>query len=144
MRVGRFLSASQVSASGLSAERKRMEVVANNIANAHSTRTPDGSAFRRRDIVFAAAMDSKDPFAANGLNGVKVVSVQEDNSPLPQVYNPGHPDADDKGMVTMPNVSIPNEMVDMMTASRAYEANLKMLTTFREMAEQTLSLLRAT
>lgn len=143
MNFGRVLSSSQVAASGLSAERKRMEVVANNIANAHSTRAPGGTAFRRRDVIFAAAMNADDPFAPEGLRGVEVIGVEEDPSELPRVYNPGHPDADEQGMVTMPNVSIPNEMIDMMTASRAYEANLRVLTTFREMAEQTLSLLRA-
>lgn len=143
MRFGRVLSASQVAASGLSAERKRMEVVANNIANAHSTRTPDGTPFRRHNVIFAAAADASDPMAPEGMRGVEVVGVTEDPSELPQVYNPGHPDADADGMVTMPNVSIPTEMVDMMTASRAYEANLSVLSSFREMAEQTLALLRA-
>jgi len=141
MRTGRILSTTQVAASGLSAERQRMEVVANNIANAHTTRTPDGGPFRRRNVVFAAVM--ADGASADGLQGVEVVGVQTDNSELPRIHDPGHPDADDEGMVTMPNVSIPNEMVDMMTASRAYEANLRVLTTFREMAQQTLSLLRA-
>ncbi len=119
-----------------------MEVVANNIANAHSTRTPEGGAFRRQDIVFAAAMSDRSD-GPDGLRGVQVVGIEPDDSELPQIYNPGHPDANADGMVTMPNVSIPNEMVDMMTASRAYEANLRVLTLFREMAEQTLSLLRA-
>lgn len=143
MRFGRVLSSSQVAASGLAAERKRMEVVANNIANAHSTRTPDGKPFRRHNVVFAAAADASDPDSPEGMRGVEVVDVIEDPSELPQVYNPGHPDADANGMVTMPNVSIPTEMVDMMTASRAYEANLSVLSSFRELAEQTLALLRA-
>ena len=120
-----------------------MEVAANNIANAHTTRTAGGGgAYRRRDIVFATAMDAHDPRSADGLAGVEVVGVEPDNSEMPSVYNPGHPDADENGMVEMPNVSIPNEMIDMMTASRAYEANVRVLTTIREMVEQTLSLLR--
>ena len=119
-----------------------MEVVANNIANAHSTRTPQGGPFRRRDVLFSAVMR---PGGTTGekMGGVQIVSIEEDTSELPRIHNPTHPDADVDGMVTMPNVTIPNEMVDMMTASRAYEANLRVLTTFREMAQQTLSLLRA-
>lgn len=141
MSFGQILSSTRIAASGLSAERRRMEVVANNIANAHSTRSETGGPFRRRDVIFSASMSG--PEAANGLGGVEIVDVREDMSELPLVYIPGHPDADENGMVRMPNVSIPNEMVDMMTASRAYEANLRVLTTFREMAQQTLSLLRA-
>lgn len=141
MSAGRIFSSTQVAASGLSAERKRMEVVSNNIANAHSTRTESGTAFRRRDVVFAAV--NGNGRAADEFGGVQVLAVEEDLSELPRVYSPGHPDADDQGMLTMPNVSIPTEMVDLMTASRAYEANLRVLSTFRDMAEQTLTLLRA-
>ena len=74
--------------------------------------------------------------------GVRVVGVESDMSELPEIYDPGHPDANEDGYVQMPNVKIPHEMVDMMTASRAYEANLKSLQTFRQLAEQALSLLR--
>ncbi len=134
-----------ISASGLAAERQRMEVVANNIANAHTTRTPGGGPYRRQQVVFAAALQSALGGAASGVGevgGVRVVGIQPDLSALPRVYSPGHPDADEDGFVTMPNVKLPNEMVDLMTASRAYEANLKALRTFKKMAEQALSLLR--
>jgi len=121
-----------------------MEVVANNIANARSTRTPQGGPYRRQHLVFSSAYDEAagpGP-SANNLRGVRVVSVESDHSELPRVFQPGHPDADQDGFVTMPNVKLPNEMVDLITASRAYEANLRALSTFRRLAEQALSLLR--
>ena len=134
-----------ISASGLSAERYRMEVIANNIANANSTRTPEGGPYRRQQVVFAAQMG--DPLTTeqdtvSRMAGVSVSGITHDQSDLPMVYNPGHPDADARGMVLMPNVKIPYEMVDMITASRAYEANLRSIRSFREMAQQTLTLLR--
>jgi flagellar basal-body rod protein FlgC len=138
-------SAADISASGLSAERQRMEIVANNIANAHSTRTPQGGPFRRQNVVFSAAYDEAaagSRRSAQDLRGVRVVSVEADQSQLPRVYQPGHPDADADGYVTMPNVKLPNEMVDLITASRAYEANLRALSTFKSMVEQALTLLR--
>lgn len=119
------------SASGMSAERFRMEVIANNLANAHSTRSANGGPFRRQDVVFAEV-----------LGGVQAVDVVEDPSPLQRVYMPGHPDADREGFVSMPNVELPVEMVNLITAARAYEANLKAAQTFRQMNEQALALLR--
>ncbi len=141
MGFGTILSTTDVSASGLSAERLRMEVIANNIANANTTRTREGGPFRRRDVVFATAFEglSNDEFG-----GVQVAGIQADGSELPRVYRPGHPDADASGYVTMPNVSLANEMVDLITASRAYEANLRSLRTFRQMVENALSLLQRT
>ena len=140
-----IFSATDVSASGLAAERLRMEVVANNIANAHSTRSPEGGPFRRQQVVFASVLDSITGQLTKGasqLGGVEVVQVRPDMSDLPQVYQPGHPDANQEGFVTMPNVNVAGEMVDLITAQRAYEANLRSLRSFREMVEQTLSLLR--
>ena len=141
-----LLSVTNISASGLAAERLRMEVVANNIANANSTRTPGGGPFRRQDVVFSAVLDDRmqAPGAGNPhLGGVKIVGVQDDPSEFPRVYNPGHPDADASGMVTMPNVNLPMEMVNLITATRAYEANLRVLRSFTQMAEQTLTLARS-
>lgn len=139
-------SAIDISASGLAAERYRMEVVANNIANANSTRSAEGGPYRRQQVIFAsrdgefsASLDELDQ-----LQGVSVQGITQDQSELPRVYNPGHPDADENGMVTMPNVRIPYEMVEMITASRSYEANLRSIKSFRQMAEQTLTLLRGT
>ena len=138
-----ILSPTDISATGLSAERLRMEVIGNNIANASTTRTREGGPYRRREVVFSAAMnDAIAPGDGSELNGVAVVGVQPDSSELPRVYQPGHPDADPQGYVTMPNVSLANEMVDLITANRGYEANLKVLKSYREMIQQTLTLLR--
>lgn len=148
MSFGQLYSATQISGSGLAAERMRMEVAANNIANANSTRTPGGGAYRRQEVIFQTVVDEAARRAhggvhgATGLNGVEVVSVSTDPSPLPKIFNPGHPDAGPDGFVQMPNVNLPVEMIDLMTASRSYEANLKSLQTFREMAEQSLSLMK--
>ncbi len=140
-----LFAATNISASGLSAERFRMEVVANNLANANSTRTPGGGPFRRQEVVFAAVMDDRMrrelPGMAN-LGGVRVEGVVDDLSDLQLVYNPGHPDADLDGYVLMPNVQLPIELVNLITANRGYEANLKVLQAFRQQIEQALTLLR--
>lgn len=145
MSFDNLLIANNISASGLSAERLRMEVVAGNIANAFSTRSPNGGPFRRQDVLFEAVLGNR--LGSRGgpqqpLLGVHVVGVQDDQSELPRVYIPGHPDADADGLVQMPNVSLPIEMVNLMTASRAYEANLKVLQAVRKQMEQTIALLR--
>lgn len=145
MAFSRLLATSQISASGLAAERQRMEVIANNIANANTTRSITGGPYRRQEMVFSEAFDMEVADAKSNpqaLQGVRVKGVEGDLTEFPQVYNPGHPDADENGMVQMPNVQLPNEMVDLITASRAYEANLKALHLFRQMTEQTLALLR--
>ena len=136
-----LFSAADISASGMSAERLRMETVANNIANANTTRTVDGTPYQRKQLVFSEMLGSESS-SPLGLNGVEVMGIDADQSEFPLVYSPGHPDADENGMLQLSNVKLPNEMVDLITASRAYEANLKALTTFKNMVEQTLSLLR--
>jgi len=144
MSMQHIFAGSQISASGLSAERTRMEVAANNIANAHTTRGENGDPYRRQRVTFASSMDQS--MMKSGLvqqmRGVQVMGIEPDMSELPQIYDPGHPQANREGYVQMSNVQIPHEMVDLMTASRAYEANLKSLQTFRELAEQALTLLR--
>jgi len=146
---GTSFAAIDISSSGLAAERYRMEIIANNIANAYSTSTANGQGpYRRQGVVFSSAVDQatqgRFSVASGGpqLGGVRVSGLVSDDSDFPRVYNPGHPHADSEGMVAMPNVSMPHEMVDLLTASRAYEANLRSLRTFREMAQQTMSLLR--
>lgn len=141
MSMKNILSGMQISSSGLSAERLRMEVVAGNIANAHSVGDKPGAAYRRQQVSFASAM-SQAGEGSSGMQGVRVLGVTKDDSPLPTVYDPGHIAADDDGFVSLSNVQIPMELVDLVTASRAYEANLKSLQTFRQMAEESLSLLR--
>lgn len=146
MAFGRILSTTDIAASGLTAERMRMEVAANNIANAHATRSADGGPYRRQTVSFSSVFNeganARDVGMARHLGGVKIDGIQADSTPLPKIFDPGHPDADADGFVTMPNVQIPHEMVDLLTASRAYEANLKSLQTHRRMAEQALSMLR--
>jgi flagellar basal-body rod protein FlgC len=133
-----------ISASGMSAERLRMEVVANNIANANSTRSAEGGPYRRQHLVFASALnDASGKETVAGLKGVEIIGTATDQSEFPLVYNPGHPDADpETGLLAMPNVKLPHEMVDLITASRSYEANLKALTSYKQMVENTLRLLR--
>ena len=142
MSLHSILSSTDITASGLSAERMRMDVVANNIANAYSTRSPNGGPYRRQQVLFSEVVANQIGKTTEGLSGVTVTGVAGDQSEFPSVYNPGHPDADANGFVMMPNVSLPNEMVDLLTASRGYEANLKSLEAFRRMTEQALELLR--
>lgn len=125
----------------LSAERIRMDVVGQNIANAQVTRGPDGQPYQRQQVVFEAALASAQGRAgAPGQAAVGVARVETDPRPPRLVYRPGHPDADPAGMVAMPNVNVHEEMVDMIAASRAFEANLAVLKTARSMAMQTLSI----
>ncbi len=149
MGFDKLLGSGGISASGMRAERARMEVIANNIANANSTRTPEGGAYRRKDMVFEAVLDRAAMTGVEGkrgkhLGGVRSLGVVDDRSEMPQVYNPGHPDANAEGFVTMPNVNLPIEMVNLVTATRAYEANLKAGQAFREMAEASFNLVRNT
>ena len=146
MGFEQILGATNISASGLSAERLRMEVIANNIANAFATRTPDGGPFRRQDVVFSTVL--KDRIRGGDANpqkfgGVQAVDIVDDPSDFLKVYHPGHPDANEDGYVSMPNVKMATEMVNLMTASRAYEANVRVLQFFRQMSEQALTLGRS-
>ena len=130
------LDAIDIASSGLAAERKRMEVIANNVANANTTRgSNEGEPFRRQEVIFEAAMAS-----AGG--GVRVTGVREDPSELPKLFKPTHPHADEAGFVTMPNVVVSNEMVDLMVASRAYEANLSSIKSVEEATNSVIELLR--
>lgn len=138
-----LFKADAISGSGMSAERYRMEVVANNIANAQTTKSANGGAYRRQDVVFAEVLGNANRSdKLPDLRGVQAVEVVEDPSDLPVIYNPAHPDADANGFVKMPNVQLPIEMVNLLTAARAYEANAKASQTFKQMNEQALTLLR--
>ncbi len=134
----------RISASGLDAESRRMEVIANNMANAQTTRGPNGKVFRRQEVVFAAKLERE--LGRFGMperrGGVEVKEIVEDGRPPKRVYRPGHPEADGEGFVTLPNVSVMEEMVDMMSASRAYEANLAAMKTSRDMASQAIEMMR--
>jgi flagellar basal-body rod protein FlgC len=143
MPFNELFAAGGISGSGMSAERLRMEVIANNIANANSTRSANGGPFRRQDVIFAEVLGAAgQPGSPPQLGGVQTVELIEDQSDFIRVHMPGHPDADAEGFVLMPNVQLPIEMVNLLTAARAYEANLRAAQTFREMNEQALSLLR--
>jgi flagellar basal-body rod protein FlgC len=129
----------EISASGLDAERRRMEVIANNVANAQTTRGPDGKVFQRKDVVFGQRLDSA--LGDDELGGVEVLEVVADRTPGRRVYRPGHPDAGEDGFVEMPNVNSVAEMVDMMTASRAFEANLSAMKASKTMATKALGIM---
>jgi flagellar basal-body rod protein FlgC len=129
------------SASALNAEKKRIEVSVSNLANQESTRTAEGGPYRRRDVVLAA--DDKAFDAALGqasATGVRVASVVEDKAPFRRRYEPSHPDADADGFVALPNVDAPQEMVDMLGAARAYQANLAAISLIRDMVAKALEL----
>ena len=134
-----------VAASALSAERTRIEVAVSNLANAESTRGADGKPYRRRDVVLAAdnvqSFDSA--LGAASATGVKVVGIVEDSSPARQRYDPSHPDADANGFVELPNIDPATEMVDMVGASRAYQANLTAINLIRDLVSRSLELGRA-
>jgi flagellar basal-body rod protein FlgC len=127
----------EVSASALDAQRQRMNVIASNMANVHSTRTEEGGPYKRKDVVFSATMLESNPVE---LEGVKVVEIATDNTPPKMVYDPGHPDADKDGFVAMPNINIIEEMVNMMMAFRAYEASVSTFNMTKSMFMKTLEL----
>lgn len=138
-----LFSAMAASASALGAQRARIETAVSNMANAESTRGPNGEPYRRRDVVLA-----EDPVSAfdamlgsnASASGVKVAAIVQEREPFKQRYEPSHPDADANGFVSMPNVDTPQEMVDMLGAARAYQANLAAITTIREMVAKALEL----
>lgn len=127
----------RISATGMTAERLRMDVVAANIANADTTRGADGGPYRRREVTLRAAGSFDEV-----LRGVEVSGITEDTSPPRRVYDPGHPDADAEGYVSMPNVSAITEMVDLIAASRSYESNVVAMNAAKQMYNRTLDILR--
>lgn len=135
-------NAMNASASALTAQRVRIEVAVSNIANAESTRGVDGQPYRRRDVVLSAMpIDSFDSVLgrANAV-GVQVSDVVEDTGDFRRRYDPAHPDADKDGIVAMPNVDVPEEMVDMLGAARAYQANLTAISLIRDTVQRALEL----
>ena len=125
-------SSFDISASGIFAQRVRMDAIANNIANADSTRTASGGPYKRQVVTFKTALDESTGDGKSAA-GVKVDSVTEDPTDFRLVHDPGHPDADANGDVRMPNVNIVEEMVDMISATRAYEANVTTLNAAKSM-----------
>jgi flagellar basal-body rod protein FlgC len=130
-----FLSAMQVSASGLEAERVRVNTAASNLANAESTRSPDGGPYRRLDPVFEV-----DPVGDGSAAGVHVKEIAADTAEPRRVYSPGHPDADADGFVALPNVNPVHETVNLLSAARGYEANASAIETLKSMAQRALDI----
>lgn len=142
-----FFRVLKISESALSAQRLRLQIISSNLANAESTRTPSGGPYRRKDVVFAAA-ETPMPFATllrARMDGsepgeVKVVGVIEDPRPFRSVYNPAHPDADKSGYLLLPNVNVIEEMLNLLSATRAYEANVTVIQATKQMIMKALEI----
>jgi flagellar basal-body rod protein FlgC len=139
-----FLSALRISASGLAAERVRVNLASSNLANAESTRGPDGKPYQRLDPVLEAVPFGDRLAQASGAEpmSVRVAQVARDQGPGRRVYDPSHPDADGQGFVTLPNVNPIHEVVNLMSASRAYDANATAVETLKTMAQRALDIAR--
>ena len=140
-----FFSSMEVSASGLAAQRTRMNAASSNLANVATTRGADGGPYKRRDVVVASHPASEQIAGgrASGIvpvQGAAIAAIKTDGTPPRMEYDPGHPDADANGYVAYPNVNVVEEMVDMITASRAYEAGVTALNTSVQMAERALGI----
>lgn len=139
-----FFKIFAVSGSALTAQRWRLNVISSNLANAETTRTPQGGPYRRKDVLF---VPSSGPFPeilgremAAAQQGVRVKEIVEDPRPFKSVYNPGHPDADPSGYVLLPNVNPMEEMVNLIAAARSYEANLEVLNAAKAMLLKALEI----
>jgi len=137
----------RVSASGLMVQRLRMNLIASNIANADTTRTPGGGPYRRKDLlVMAAPLDQREGFSgilndySSSISGVVPIAIVNDPKPFRRVYDPGHPDADKNGYVTLPNISPIEEMINMISAVRAYEANVTVINNTKNMISKALEI----
>jgi flagellar basal-body rod protein FlgC len=131
------ISASSITGSALDAEKMRVDIVSQNIANANTTKGIDGKPYQRRIVAFESLLDAA---AGPNMQGVRVSEIKRDENAGEVINNPQRPHADKDGNVTMPNVNIPFEMVDMVTATRSYEANLAVVRNARQMATQALSI----
>jgi flagellar basal-body rod protein FlgC len=137
-----------VSASGMAAQRTRAELLAENLANAETTRTPDGGPYRRKDVVFTTESQVS-PFSAvlqteltGGVTGVGIAEIVQDTREPEKRYMPGHPDADANGYVAFPRINPAEDMVDLMGASRGYQANISAMTAVKDMINRSIDLLR--
>ena len=141
-----FLEALHISASGLSAQRLRMNVISSNLANINSTRTPEGGPYQRKDIIFSAGTGFQSfqevfrPKVSDKLSEVKVVGVIADPRPPLLKYDPQHPDANEQGYVAMPNINLTEEMVNMISATRSYEAGVAAINAAKNMALKALEI----
>jgi flagellar basal-body rod protein FlgC len=135
-----------IAASALRAERQRLDIIASNLANANTTETAGGGPYRRRNVVFTTETVGESAFGdtlasfGQGPQGVQVTGIVEDRTPPRMVFDPGHPDANPEGYVAFPNVNPVTEMVDLQTATRAYEANVQVVNATKRMAESALAI----
>ncbi len=141
-----FLSSMKISSSGLSVQRKRMETISSNLANIETTRTPEGGPYRRKDVVITA-LPLEDQFSQNlsremqsNVNRVVITDIVEDQEEPRLEFQPNHPDANELGYVAKPNIDLMSEMVDLMTASRSYEANVTAINATKNMALRAIDL----
>ena len=141
-----FFDALHTSSSGLSAQRLRMNLISSNLANIHTTKTPQGGPYKRKDAIFEAKpvaesfIDVLQSRGTKGVSEVKVTEIIEDPAPPLMKYDPNHPDADEKGYVAMPNINLMEEMVNMITAARSYEANVAAVKASKSMALKALEI----
>jgi flagellar basal-body rod protein FlgC len=136
MKIGSSFNPIDISVSGLRAQAKRMEVISSNVSNAQTTNDGTGQPYRQLDAVF------KTDGVNNGIGGVTLDEITTNMNEFPKILKPGHPDADENGYVTMPNVNIPQEMMNLTIASRAYQANTAVLKRYQAMVNTTLELLK--
>ena len=140
-----FFKSMEISSSGLTAQRLRMNVLSSNLANAQTTRTEEGGPYKRKDVVFTASAADEfgrylDDAYQTELQKVKVTDIHQDTNPPRRVYDPGHPDADKDGYVELPNIQVMTEMVNMIAATRSYEANTTALNEAKNMAVKALEI----
>ena len=139
-----IFTAIQVSASALSAQRTRLNVISSNLANVGTTRTPEGGPYRKQDVVFRSSENIFDRQLQGaiqaGVKGVEVAEIRPNDRSFRTIYQPGHPDADANGMLVLPNINVMEEVVDMMTATRTYEANVSAIKSAQRMALKALEI----
>lgn len=141
-----FFGSMDTSASGMTAQRLRLDIISQNMANANTTRTAEGGAYKRKGVIFESVNQSNSfsnilgQYTTNNHKGVRVAEIVTDESPSPVVYNPKHPDANAEGYVEMPNVNTVDEMVNMISASRSYEANVTAFNAMKAVAIKALEI----
>ena len=139
-----IFSTFKVSSSALKAHKTRLDTISSNLANAETTSTPEGGPYKKKSVYFQSKpisfKEQLDANIENAVQGVEVTKILEDEDPPRHVYNPSHPDADEEGYVEMPNVSVLKEMVDMMSATRSYQANVTVVKSAKRMAMKALEI----
>jgi flagellar basal-body rod protein FlgC len=136
-----FLRLFEISSSGLYAQRKRLDVIASNLANLETTRAENGGPYRRKMVVMSTkAVEGFDQVLSSKLQGVEIDDIVEDDAPFMKVYDPGHPDADERGYVLMPNIDLIVEITNMLMAKRNFEANVTAVRSTKQMALKALEI----